>query len=97
MHSGTESSIAHLLVETGAAHGDYETTVLGGDYDEDWPIWYATYLLDHGLPELLPQADQLGAAQLGALLTRLDADYRREQPKGEWPNYYAERLGALVE
>ena len=96
MHTGTEASIARLLTETLAAHGDYETTALGGVYDEDWSGWYATYLLEHGLPDLLPLAGKLDAAQLGAILKQLDADYRREQPGGEWPTYYAERLGAMV-
>ncbi len=97
MPTGIEAAIARLLADTGAAHGDYETTALGGAYDEDWPGWYATYLLEHGLPDLLPRAADLGAARLGAILEHLDADYRREQPGGEWPTYYAERLGTMVE
>ena len=96
MPTGTETSIARLLAETLAAHADYETTALGGVYDENWPVWYATYLLEHGLPDLLPRADKLGAARLGAILKQLDTDYRREQPGSEWPTYYAERLGAMV-
>jgi len=97
MHSETETSIARLLVDTLAAHADYETTALGGVFDENWSGWYATYLLEHGLPDLLPQAGKLDAARLGAVLTRLDVDYRRDQPADEWPIYYAERLGAMVD
>jgi hypothetical protein len=96
MDAGTEISIARLLAETEAAHGDYEATALGGGRDEDWPVWYATYLLEHGLPDFLPHAENLGAVRLGAILKQLDADYRREQPGSEWPTYYAERLGAMV-
>jgi hypothetical protein len=72
-------------------------TALGGAYDEDWPGWHATYFLEHGLPNFLPVAGKLGNDQLGAILKQLDADYRCEQPKGEWPDFYAERLGAMVE
>lgn len=97
MDMGTVSSIARLLAETEAAHGDYETTALGGARDENWPGWYATYLLEHGLPDILPHAGNLGANKLGAILEQLDADYRREQPESEWPTYYAERLGAMAE
>jgi hypothetical protein len=97
MRMETEMSIARLLAETESAHGDYETTALGGGRDEDWPDWYAAYLFAHGLPDLLPPAGKLGAGKLGAILKQLDADYRREQPEREWPAYYAERLGALVE
>ena len=96
MPTETETSIARLLTETGAAHGDYEATALGGAYDEDWPGWYATYLLAHGLPDLLPNAGNLGADELAAILRQLDADYRREQPPDDWPAYYAERLGAMA-
>lgn len=92
----TEMFIARLLAETESAHGDYETTALSGVHDEGWPDWYATYLLAHGLPDLLPHAGKLSAAELGAILKQLDADYRREQPESEWPAYYAERLGAMV-
>ena len=97
MEMGTETSIARLLTETLVAHSDHETTVLGGVYDEEWAFWYATYLLEHGLPDLLPHAAKLNAAQLGAILTQLDADYRQEKREEEWPTYYAERLGAMVE
>ena len=34
MDTGPETSIARLLEETGAAHGEYETTELGGAYHE---------------------------------------------------------------
>jgi hypothetical protein len=97
MDAGRAESIARLLAETEAAHGDYEATALGGARDENWPVWYASYLREHGLPDLLPRAAHLGAAQLGAILEQLDADYRREQPGVEWPTYYAARLGATVE
>ena len=96
MPAETETSIVQLLADAGAAHGDYEATVLGGVYDENWSGWYAAYLLEHGLPALLPHAANLGADGLGAVLKQLDADYRREQPQGEWPAYYAARLGAMV-
>ena len=35
----TEKAIAALLRETETAHGAYETTVLGGAFDEEWPAW----------------------------------------------------------
>jgi hypothetical protein len=97
MSTGPEDPIARLLAETGAAHGAYETTNLGGAYDEEWSGWYASYLLEHGLPDLLPHVDKIGVAQLRSVLVELDADYRREQPGGDWPAYYAERLGPMVE
>jgi hypothetical protein len=97
MPTETETSIARLLSETLEAHGAYETTALAGVYDEEWPGWYATYLLDHGLPDLVPQTGKLDAAQLAAILKQLDADYRREQPEGDWPACDTERLSAMTE
>ena len=95
MDTATETAIARLLEETLAAHSAYETTTLGGVYDEEWSSWYAIYLLDHGLPDVLRHVSMLDAAELGAILRQLDADYRREQPTNEWPAYYANRLGAM--
>jgi hypothetical protein len=97
MPTETEASIARLLAETLAAHGAYETTALGGRYDEHWSEWYATCLLEHGLLGLVPQSDRLDQARLSAILTQLDADYRRDQPDTDWPVYYAERLGAMLD
>ncbi|CAN5420109.1 hypothetical protein BH09CHL1_BH09CHL1_36540 [soil metagenome] len=96
MPSETEALVERLLRETNAAHGEHETTVLGGVYDEEWPAWYATYLIDHGLQDVTPGSENLDVGQLGAILQQLDTDYRREGPDSEWPIYYAERFGAKV-
>jgi hypothetical protein len=32
--------------ETGAAHGVYEEGELNGVYDQNWPAWYAAYLVE---------------------------------------------------
>jgi len=56
MEMTPEKAVTALLKETEAAHGAYETNVLGGVFDEEWPAWYATYLLDHGLRDRLPGA-----------------------------------------
>ncbi len=97
MMTASEESIKRLLEETLAAHSVYETTVLGGVYDEDWSDWYAAYLLKHGLPGLLPHHNAISAARLGAILKQLDAGFLRERPEGEWPAYYAKRLSAALE
>lgn len=36
--------LAELLREAEAAHADYETQL--GHRDEDWPLWYARYILE---------------------------------------------------
>lgn len=40
----TVESLAALLRETEAAHGAYERQL--GHRDDDWPTWYARYMLE---------------------------------------------------
>lgn len=39
----TQERLAELLREAERAHGEYEQTL--GHRDEDWPKWYAAYIL----------------------------------------------------
>ncbi|HEY7195970.1 MAG TPA: hypothetical protein VH306_02160 [Gaiellaceae bacterium] len=39
-----QSQLAELLQEAERAHGEYERGL--GHRDEDWPTWYAGYILD---------------------------------------------------
>jgi hypothetical protein len=94
MEMTLEKAVAALLREAETAHGAYETTVLGGQYDEEWPAWYAAYLLDHGLGEHLASAANLDVADLTAMLTRLAADYERVEQKNPWPDVYAHGIVA---
>ena len=94
MDTAAETAIATLLRETEAAHGAYETSALGGVFDEDWAAWYAVYLLDHGLENQLPGAGSLNAETLTAMLTRLAAEYEQEETTGPWPDVYARGIVA---
>jgi hypothetical protein len=40
----TQEDLAELLKETERAHGEYEREL--GQRDDDWPSWYARYILD---------------------------------------------------
>jgi hypothetical protein len=40
----TPAQLAELLREAERAHGEYEKTL--GRRDEDWPSWYASYILE---------------------------------------------------
>jgi hypothetical protein len=90
MNDQAQQQIAALLSETGAAHGVYEEGELNGVYDQNWPAWYAAYLVAHGLSSLAGVA--LVVDQLSPLLKQYDQDYRHEQPREGWPAYYARRL-----
>ena len=91
-----ESRIAALLRETEAAHGAYETEILGGNRDADWAGWYAAHLLDRGIAQFVPELGSQGDEGLAATLAQLDADFRREQPDTDWPQFYARRLIAVA-
>ena len=87
MTSQPTDALERLLTETEAAHGVYETTQLGGAYDQEWPRWYATYAVEHGFGAVVGR--DITADDLAALLTRgwgeLDAlDPRPDEPWSSW-------------
>ena len=86
----TQHEIASLLDTTQAAHGAYEERELNGVYDQEWPAWYAAYLVEHGIGDLLGQA--ITAEQLAGLLKQYDATYRTQPRPDGWPDYYAAQL-----
>jgi hypothetical protein len=96
MSSTKEAAIAALLREAASAHAEYEATVLQGVRDEVWPAWYAAWLLDNGLPNLLPRDRNVDNARLAALLAQFDTEYQQERPKSEWPEFYAVRLLTIL-
>ena len=85
-------AVLALLGQTEAAHGVYESTELKGVYDQDWPAWYATYGVDHGIADLV--GHNVGAERLAAFLERAWADFSAAEPKpGEgWAAYTARRI-----
>jgi hypothetical protein len=85
-----QSAVASLLREASAAHGVYEENELNGVYDRNWPDWYAAYLAQHGLGDILHTT--ITVEQLSRLLRLCDEAYNREQPGMSWPEYYAQRI-----
>jgi hypothetical protein len=86
----TQHAVAELLSQAGSAHGVYEERELNGVYDQSWPEWYAAYLVEHRLGELLGAS--IAVEQLSRLLKQYDQDYKRERPGVGWPQFYAARL-----
>jgi hypothetical protein len=85
-----QRELANLLGQAGTAHGAYEERELNGVYDQAWPAWYAVYLIEHGIGDLLGQA--ITAEQLARLLKQYDEEYRTPQRQDRWPDYYAAQL-----
>jgi catechol 2,3-dioxygenase-like lactoylglutathione lyase family enzyme len=48
------TDLAQALRRAGAAHGKHETAT-GGKYDENWPDWYAEYMVREQAGEELPK------------------------------------------
>jgi hypothetical protein len=90
MSQATVQSLAALLARAGNAHGAYEESQLAGVYDRNWPIWYATYLVEHGIGGALDMP--VTVEQLAAQLKQYDEAYKREQPAEGWATYYARQL-----
>ena len=90
MPASEQGELANLLDKTQAAHGAYEERELNGVYDEDWPAWYAAYLVEHRIGDLLGQA--ITTEQLARLLKQYDQDYRTQPRQEGWPSYYAAQL-----
>ena len=87
-------AIRALLEEAKQAHGVYETTELNGVYDEDWPQWYAAYVVDHGLGALV--GHPVTAEDLTAYLGRTNVEFEAIQPRPTepWAAYTARRIAA---
>jgi hypothetical protein len=88
------AQISHLLRQASAAHGEYETNILNGVYDQAWAIWYARWLVEHGFNSLVSQP--VSAETLSSLLSDLDAKHKATDRRQPWPDYYAERLAARL-
>jgi hypothetical protein len=88
------AAITALLAETGAAHGQYEETVLHGVYHKEWAVWYAAYAVDHGMGELL--GHPVTADALAAFLAGTNVDFEQIEPKPAepWAAYTAGRIAA---
>ena len=88
-----ESTIAALLEEAETAHGGYEADSLSGD-DPEWAAWYAAYLLEMGLRDLLPRSVAGDPDTLTERLKELHAALQDDDPRGDWVRFFAERLAA---
>ncbi len=89
---GRTEAITALLTEAEAAHGVYETTVLGGVYDKDWAAWYATYAVEHGIGELVGRP--VTAERLATFLTGSVRGVQRGGPNAHrsWATWTAGRM-----
>jgi len=84
------NKLVDLLIATQWAHHEHQERDLGGRYNYGWPAWYADYLLEHGLPEMLGRP--LEKESLARFLADADREHRAENPDQDWPVFYAHKM-----
>lgn len=86
--------MATLLELTERAHGAYESAELGGNYDREWPRWYATHAVEHGIGSLVGR--EIDVEGLAALLESAYAEFAAIEPAPaeSWSAYLARRIMA---
>ena len=94
MASEPIEEISALLGQAEEAHGAYERDELGGVYDEDWPRWYATYVVDNGISAMV--GHEVSADELEYFLIRSNAEFQAtgSKPAEPWARYTAGRIAA---
>ena len=90
MSQNNVTNITILLSQAGAAHHTYEQTVLKGVYDQEWPAWYADYVIEHGLGTLLNK--EMTVEQLSRFLSESYEAYQQEHSRQDWAAYTAEKM-----
>lgn len=85
-----QNKLSELLQQAKAAHHDFEVMELGGGMDEQWPAWYAQYLLDNGLAGLLGR--QPDGDSLAALLEQGSREHKAASSSEDWASYTARYL-----
>ena len=92
METDTAADITSLLLEAEQAHGVYESIELNGVYDQDWPRWYAEYVIEHGLAEIVGHTTPLDRVTM--VLETAYAEFDRADPKpaGSWAEHIGRRM-----
>jgi len=69
-----KEKLIEILRKAGTAHGDYETNILNGVYDDNWPAWYAAYVVGAlGIEVIKP-------AKLTKLLEEAHKAHQKQNP-----------------
>lgn len=86
--------IATLLTQAGAAHHEYEQTQLKGRTDAAWAEWYAQFLVDHGVQDIV--GTPVTPRQLSQGLTQATESHKKEQSGLAWAEYTAARIAEVL-
>lgn len=89
------AKLSTLLSQAGSAHHVVEQTALKGVYDQDWPAWYAKYLIKHGLSELIHKP--VTAERLSHFLLQSNEERKMRHPEPGWAEYTAQDLLSMLD
>lgn len=90
MTAGFDGGVEQLLIEAAAAHHEAFRETDGAD--PEWPLWYATYLVER-LPAV---SNFMGTrSELVFWLVRLAEEHQATDSSIPWARFYAVRLAAL--
>jgi hypothetical protein len=94
MADDRNEAVRALLSQAEEAHGVFESTELKGVHDENWPHWYAAYVVEHGLGDLV--GHELTADRLAQFLAPSFDEFKSAEPKPTepWATYTARRIVA---
>ena len=85
-----ENLLKNLLEQAGQAHHEYEQEQLDGQRDEDWPRWYAAWLLENGMAsQIMPPPNQENLAEQLAAITDQHEASSSDQ---DWAAFAAQQL-----
>jgi hypothetical protein len=85
-----QEKLAKLLADAQKAHHDYETTELEGVFDEQWPQWYADFLVSNGFADLL--AVEADLDELASRLSEISQRHKAERIDESWAAYTSRNL-----
>lgn len=90
INSSLTMRVENLLVQTSEAYEQYRQFFLKGAEDPDWAKWYALYIIEHDLTQVVNQAWTF--RQITQFLDRSYASYEAVAVNMSWVGYLTDQL-----
>lgn len=87
MADQNQIALADLLRRTQSAHHEHQENDLGGKTNEDWPQWYAQFLIENGIADFISKKPK--QADLSSFLKQSYERFEANAGKGDWGNFVA--------
>ena len=92
MEADRITALTTLLGQAELEHAEHEAKDLGGVYDQEWPRWYATYAVEHGIAQILRR--DVSVEEVTTFLAESYAEFASadSRPDVPWAEYTAARI-----